>query len=88
MPNAKPGVIRRRLRGESTRQIAQAEGIARNTVMRILSLPDVRLAVAGGREIIIRRIAELGTRLVQIALGETRRGTDRPSWMCCEGLAC
>jgi hypothetical protein len=73
-PKAKPGVIRRRLRGESTREIAQAEGIARNTVIRILSLPEVRLAIAGGRGIIIGRVEELATRIVQIALGETKKG--------------
>jgi hypothetical protein len=73
-PKAKPGVIRRRLRGESTRQIAQAEGIARNTVIRILSLPEVRVAVAASRGIIVRRAAELATRLVQMGLGETKKG--------------
>jgi hypothetical protein len=73
-PKAKPGVIRRRLRGESTRQIAKAEGIARNTVIRILSLPEVRMAVAECRSTILGRMPELAIRLVQIALGETKKG--------------
>jgi hypothetical protein len=73
-PKAKLGVIRRRLRDESTRQIAKAEGIARNTVIRILSLPEVRMAVAECRSTILGRMPELAIRLVQIALGETKKG--------------
>ena len=71
---AKAGVIRRRMRGETTRQIAAAEGIARNTVIRILSLPEVREALARTRMLIIARADELAERLIQIALGKTKKG--------------
>jgi hypothetical protein len=73
-PEAKAGVIRRRLRGETTREIAKAEGIARNTVIRILSLPEMRLALARSRGIIIAKGDQLAERLVQIALGKTKKG--------------
>jgi hypothetical protein len=73
-PRAKAGVIRRRLRSETTRQIAAAEGIAQNTVIRILSLPEVRQAIARTRTLIIARAAELAERLMQIALGKTKKG--------------
>jgi hypothetical protein len=71
---AKAGVIRRRMRGETTREIARAEGIARNTVIRILSLPEVREAVARSRGLILARADEMSERIVQIALGETSKG--------------
>jgi hypothetical protein len=71
---AKAGVIRRRMRGETTREIANAEGIARNTVIRILSLPEVREAIARSRGLILARADEMLERLVQIALGETSKG--------------
>jgi hypothetical protein len=72
--DAKAGVIRRRMRGETTREIAEAEGLARNTVMRILSLPEVRAAVARSRGIFLGRAEEMSERLVQLALGETTKG--------------
>jgi hypothetical protein len=73
-PEAKARVIRRRMRGETTRQIAAAEGIARNTVIRILSLPEVQQAVARSRSLIIERADELAEKLVQVALGKTGKG--------------
>jgi hypothetical protein len=73
-PEAKAGVIRRRLEGETTREIAKAEGIARNTVIRILSLPEMRLALARSRGILIAKAHKLAERLIQIALGETKKG--------------
>ena len=76
--DAKAGVIRRRMRGETTREIANAEGIARNTVIRILSLPEVREAVARSRGLILARADEMSERLVQMALGETSKGDWRP----------
>src|ERR1700674_1054211 len=72
--DAKAGVIRRRMRGETTREIAKAEGIARNTVIRILSLPEVREARANSRGLILARADELSKRLVEIGLGETTKG--------------
>jgi hypothetical protein len=72
--DAKAGVIRRRMRGETTRQIAKGEGIARNTVMRILSLPEVHEAIAKSRGLILARVDEMSERLIQIALGETSKG--------------
>ena len=72
--DAKAGVIRRRMRGETTREIAHAEGIARNTVIRILSLPEVRKAIAKSRGLILGRADEMSERLVQMALGETSKG--------------
>jgi hypothetical protein len=72
--DSKEAVIRRRMRGETTREIAKAEGIARNTVIRILSLPEVREAIARSRGLILARADELANRLVQIGLGETAKG--------------
>src|SRR5215475_43914 len=73
-PRAKASVIRRRMRGETTRQIAAAEGIARNTVIRILSLPEVQQAVNRSRSLILHRADHLAERLVAIALGDSRKG--------------
>ena len=72
--DARAGVIRRRMRGETTREIAKAEGIARNTVIRILSLPEVRQAIARSRGLIFARADEMSERIVQMALGETSKG--------------
>ena len=72
--DSKEAVIRRRMRGETTREIAKAEGIARNTVIRILSLPEVREARAKSRGLILARADELSKRLVEIGLGETTKG--------------
>ena|SRR5579864_7143449 len=74
MRDSKLAVIRRRMRGETTREIAKAEGIARNTVIRILSLPEVQEARAKSRGLILARAPELSNRLVQIGLGEATKG--------------
>jgi hypothetical protein len=65
------------MRGETTREIAKAEGIARNTVIRILSLPEVQEARAKSRGLILARAPELSNRLVQIGLGEATKGDRR-----------
>lgn len=75
--DAKAGVIRRRMRGETTREIAEAEGLARNTVMRILSLPEVRAAVARSRGLFLARAEEMSKRLIQLALAETTKGNPK-----------
>jgi hypothetical protein len=73
-PEAKARVIRRRMRGETIRQIAAAEGIARNTVIRILSLPEVQRAVNRTRSLILHSADQLAERLMAIALGKSKKG--------------
>lgn len=68
-------VLRRRLKNNETiRNIARAENMDTSTVLRILTLPEVEQKRIEGRQIILESIAEMATRLVQLALGKRPKG--------------
>ncbi len=67
-------VLKRRARGETTRQIARAEKMNQNTVIRILSLPENQEIVQQGRQVILNRCTQMAQRLVELGMGERRKG--------------
>ncbi|SRR6266403_394279 len=65
-------VICRRVRSESIREIAAP--VAPNTNGYFYSIQDARKAAARSRSVIIDRSYQLAERLVQLGLGETKKG--------------
>jgi hypothetical protein len=54
--------------------VQKAEGIARNAVIRILSLPEVQRAINRTRSLILHQADQLAERLMAIALGKSKKG--------------
>jgi len=73
----KASVIGRRLNGATIREIAQAEGMDKNTVVRILSLPEVQMAVSRMRSRLMQKGDEITEKLIAICLGKTDKGDGR-----------
>jgi hypothetical protein len=68
-----PEVVRRILRGklagQTTAALARAEGIHRDTVLRILTLPEVRERMERARQYVVSEAEPMTRRLVDIAMG-------------------
>ncbi len=68
-----PDVVRRILRGklagQTTAALARAEGIHRDTVLRILTLPEVRERMERARQYVVSEAEPMTRRLVDIAMG-------------------
>jgi hypothetical protein len=71
-----PEVVRRILRGklagQTTAALARAEGVHRDTVLRILTLPEIREQMQFARLRIVNEAEPMTERLVDIAMGRKK----------------
>src|SRR5437867_2972263 len=62
-------IIRGKLAGQTTAALARAEGVHRDTVLRILTLPEIRERMEFARLRIVNEAEPMTKRLVDIAMG-------------------
>jgi hypothetical protein len=71
-----PDVVRRILRGklagQTTAALARAEGVHRDTVLRILTLPEIRERMERARQHVVSEAEPMARRLVDIAMGRKK----------------
>jgi hypothetical protein len=71
-----PEVVRRILRGklagQTTAALARAEGVHRDTVLRFLTLPEIRERMERARQHVVSEAEPMARRLVDIAMGRKK----------------
>jgi len=65
-------ILRGKLAGQTTVALARAEGVHRDTVLRILTLPEVRERMECARQRIVSETEPMTKRLVDIAMGRKK----------------
>ena len=65
-------IIRGKLAGQTTAALARAEGVHRDTVLRILTLPEIRERMEFARLRIVNEAEPMTKRLVDIAMGRKK----------------
>lgn len=65
-------IIRGKLAGQTTAAVARAEGVHRDTVLRILTLPEVRERMERARQRVVSEAEPMTKRLVDIAMGRKK----------------
>ena len=65
-------IIRGKLAGQTTAAVARAEGVHRDTVLRILTLPEIRERMEFARLRIVNEAEPMTERLVDIAMGRKK----------------
>jgi len=73
----KRSVIKRRMNGETIRQIAAHEDMTADAVQSILTLPDVQQNILRTLGLILQHADRMAERYVKLAMGESKKGSWR-----------
>lgn len=68
-PDVVRRIVRGKLAGQTTAALARAEGVHRDTVLRILTLPEVRERMERARQYVVSEAEPMTERLVDIVMG-------------------
>jgi hypothetical protein len=71
-PDVVRRIVRGKLAGQTTAALARAEGVHRDTVLRILTLPEIRERMEYARLRIVNEAEPMTERLVDIAMGRKK----------------
>jgi|SRR6267143_118562 len=71
-PDVVRRILRAKLAGQSTAALARAEGVHRDTVLRILTLPEIRERMERARQHVVSETEPMSKRLVDIVMGRKK----------------